>query len=404
MAALLRVLLGELPIGTLALDRNEGCEFRLHKSYKDAYPRLILGQIFLDDPDQVWRSRARLPAWFSNLLPEGPLREMVAARAGVATSREFFLLRLLGEDLPGAVRIVADTSEGEEGDIEIENEGQDGSETGDEWHFSLAGVQLKFSARRSERGLTVPASGKGGDWIVKLPDVRYQRVPANEYATMRWAEASGIPIPEIELIDVGDVSGLPSAIGELPERQALAVRRFDRTVDGRVHMEDFAQILGLYPEAKYSKFNYETQASLIAVLSGEDGLDDFVRRLVFIVASGNGDAHHKNLSLLYPDGTQAKLSPAYDQVSTLLYNQDDKLALNLARSKRWEDVSLDSFRRLARKIGHDEQRMTARVQESVGAIMDAWNRFAGEFGYDKKARGILGQHFRRVPLLFALLR
>lgn len=399
MAALLRVLLGEIPIGTLALDRNEGCEFRLHTSYKDAYQRLILGQVFLDDPDQVWRSRARLPAWFSNLLPEGPLREMVAARAGVATSREFFLLRLLGEDLPGAVRIVADTSEGEEGDVDIENEGRASSETGDEWHFSLAGVQLKFSARRSERGLTVPVSGRGGDWIVKLPDVRYKRVPANEYATMRWAEASGIPIPEIELIDVANVSGLPSAMGELPEKQAFAIRRFDRTVDGRVHMEDFAQLLGLYPEAKYSKFNYETQANFVAALSGEDGLDDFVRRLVFIVASGNGDAHHKNLSLLYPDGIHAKLSPAYDQVSTLLYNRDDKLALNFARSKRWEDVSLDSFRRLARKIGHDEKRLAERAQEAIDAIMDAWNHSAGEFGYDEAAQKVLRQHFRQVPLL-----
>ena len=43
---------------------------------------------------------------------------------------------------------------------------------------------------------------------------------------------------------------------------ALAVRRFDRPSAGeRVHIEDFAQILGLYPEQKYAGANYETLAN-----------------------------------------------------------------------------------------------------------------------------------------------
>jgi hypothetical protein len=62
----------------------------------------VLGQIFLDDPDQVRSVRAGVPPWFSNLLPEGLLRSLIAKQAGVAETREFFLLRHLGEDLPGA--------------------------------------------------------------------------------------------------------------------------------------------------------------------------------------------------------------------------------------------------------------------------------------------------------------
>lgn len=160
MAALLRVLLDDLPVGTLSQDRNDGCEFRLLESYKQAYPRPVLDQVFLDDLDQIQRTRSKVPPWFSNLLPEGPLRELVAERAGVAPSRELFLLRHLGEDLPGAVRIVADPTAGasnEPGESGEELSGQDD----DSWHFSLAGVQLKFSARRGERGLTIPVSGRG---------------------------------------------------------------------------------------------------------------------------------------------------------------------------------------------------------------------------------------------------
>src|SRR5258708_326071 len=47
----------------------------------------------------------RLPPFFSNLLPEGHLREYLAARAGVNVNRDFFLLATLGADLPGAVSV-----------------------------------------------------------------------------------------------------------------------------------------------------------------------------------------------------------------------------------------------------------------------------------------------------------
>ncbi len=47
----------------------------------------------------------RLPAFFSNLLPEGHLRDYLAAQAGVQSHREFFLLAALGADLPGSLAI-----------------------------------------------------------------------------------------------------------------------------------------------------------------------------------------------------------------------------------------------------------------------------------------------------------
>lgn len=399
----LRVLVQDTPVGVLTLSGNDGCEFRLLESYKLAYPRPVLGQAFLDDLEQVHRSRARTPPWFSNLLPEGPLRDLVAKQAGVLPTREFFLLDHLREDLPGAVRILTDSP------LVIPEELQNSDAAGlpqdipgDEWHFSLAGVQLKFSAKRGERGLTIPASGLGGDWIVKLPDARYPKVPENEYATMQWAKASAIDVPEFQLVDVADISGLPSAFRSFPEKRAFAIRRFDRPTPGRrVHMEDFAQILGLYPEEKYQKYNYETLASLILALTGRSGLDEFIRRLVFIVASGNGDAHHKNWTLIYPDGISAALSPAYDLVSTIQYMPDDRLALNLARSKRWDDVTMDAFRRMARKIGEDEAVMVTRVEASVGMILDAWHHSARDFGYDDEARRILASHLATIPLFQA---
>ncbi|MDD5390348.1 MAG: type II toxin-antitoxin system HipA family toxin [Gallionellaceae bacterium] len=400
MASTLRVFLHNAPVGLLSLDQRDGSDFRLLESYKQAYPRPVLGQAFLDDLDQVQHTRNRVPPWFSNLLPEGPLRELVAKQAGVHASREFFLLRHLGEDLPGAVRIVADAaSDGPDETDQLDGEPAD-KEAADAWHFSLAGVQLKFSARQSERGLTVPVSGRGGDWIVKLPDIRYPKVPENEYATMLWARESGIRVPQVELVDIATITGLPATYRAFTEQYALAIRRFDRpSTEERVHMEDFAQILGLYPDEKYEKYNYETLARLILALTEERGLDEFIRRLVFIIVSGNGDAHHKNWSLLYPDGVQAELSPAYDLVSTIQYQPEDKLALNLGGSKRWEDVSMDVFRRLARKIGDDEARVANRVAAALDAILGAWQAARGDFGFTAQARERMEAHFSHIPLL-----
>lgn len=99
-------------LGTLSRDRHDGCEFRLLESYKQNYPRLVLGQTFLDDLNQVHRTRSKVPPWFSNLLP----KDLYATRWQNAMAwavPRILLLRHLGEDLPGTVRIIADPSTGE---------------------------------------------------------------------------------------------------------------------------------------------------------------------------------------------------------------------------------------------------------------------------------------------------
>jgi serine/threonine-protein kinase HipA len=117
----------------------------------------------------------RLPAFFSNLLPEGHLREYLAAQAGVQSHREFFLLAALGADLPGALTITP-----MEPPTEASSESADNHPTrerfqeGAAFRFSLAGVQLKFSAiMETAGGLTIPAGGVGGSWIVKLPSNQF---------------------------------------------------------------------------------------------------------------------------------------------------------------------------------------------------------------------------------------
>ena len=295
----------------------------------------------------------RVPPFFSNLLPEGHLREYLAKRADVNPGREFFLLAVLGADLPGA--LVIEPLEGETRQAEAHRDDDNGGDHADfppdtALRFSLAGVQLKFSAiMEAPGGLTIPAGGMGGSWIVKLPSARFAAVPENEFAMLELARRAGITVPENRLITTADIKGLPDE-ARAPGTKALAVRRFDRLAGGEpVHMEDFAQLFGQYPNDKYKPRSYANIAAVLWAEVGEDAVAEFVRRLVFSVVIGNADMHLKNWSLLYPDRRRPVLSPGYDFVATLPYIPNDTLALSFGGSRSLAEITPDQMRSFADK-------------------------------------------------------
>lgn len=396
--AVLAIHLGSDHVGDLTLHDNDLAEFRLEESYRELPRRPVLGQVFEDDLRAVHRARMRLPPFFSNLLPEARLRELIAAHLGVAPEREFFLLARLGEDLPGDVRATprGPLPEGLAPELLGHQE-----EESTPLKFSLAGVQLKLSMVREGRGLTLPASGRGGDWLVKLPGASYRGVPENEHATMSWARRVGIEVPPTELVPLSELRGLPPEIA-LEDGAAFAIKRFDRPSPGvRTHIEDFAQVRDQYPEprGKYRSTNYETLGKTILRTAGQDSFDELVRRLAFIVVSANADAHIKNWSFIYPDRINARLSPAYDLVSTIEFIEQDELALNLARTKAWDQLSLDRFSQFARRVGAEPAAVTSLVRETVVRALDEWPAIRADFAVSPSWLARLERHWRSVPLV-----
>jgi len=317
----------------------------------------------------------RLPPFFSNLLPEGPLRRTLAARAGVKPEREFFLLAALGADLPGAVTVAPFDTQGTQTEDET---GADTRNANDEsadsvLRFSLAGVQLKFSAIvDATGGLTIPADGMGGSWIVKLPSLEAPAVPENELAMLELARSVGIDVPALRLVPVAQIGGLPREAGRV-EGQALCIRRFDRAEDGhRIHMEDFAQVFALFPDDKYRHRSYANIAAVLHAEIGDVGTREFVRRLVFSVLIGNGDMHLKNWSLLYPDDRRPALSPAYDFVSTVPYLPEDQLGLRFGRSRSLSAITRDQARRFCDRAGLPASVVWESVRETTQRTLDAW--------------------------------
>jgi serine/threonine-protein kinase HipA len=292
----------------------------------------------------------RVPPFFSNLLPEGHLRTYLAKLAEVKPEREFFLLAVLGADLPGALVVAPLEGDAHEGDAHDAAAGGDHDDRPPETalRFSLAGVQLKFSAvMEASGGLTVPADGMGGSWIVKLPSARFPTVPENEFVMLELAQRVGIAVPPNRLIDMAKIKGLPEE-ARTGGGAALAVQRFDRVPGGDpVHMEDFAQVFGLYPDDKYGHRSYANIASVLWAETSEESTYEFVRRLVFSVLIGNADMHLKNWSLLYPDRRKPVLSPAYDFVATLPYIPGDTLALNFGGSRSLNEITTGQMRSFA---------------------------------------------------------
>jgi serine/threonine-protein kinase HipA len=316
----------------------------------------------------------RAPPFFSNLLPEGHLRTYLAEQAAVKPEREFFLLAVLGADISGAVTVVPLTAEGHAQDSQKADEKNHVDRRDDGvLRFSLAGVQLKFSAvMEASGGLTIPAHGIGGSWIVKLPSTQFPAAPENEYVMLELARAVGITVPEIRLVPVSDIRGLPQAAARM-EGKALVVQRFDRAAGGRrIHAEDFAQVFGLFPDDKYGRRSYANIASVLWAETGDGGTYEFVRRLVFSVLIGNGDMHLKNWALLYPDGRTPVLSPAYDFVATFPYMTGDKLALNFGGSQSLNEITVDQARRFTDTAGLPASPVWEVVREVVQRTAAAW--------------------------------
>jgi serine/threonine-protein kinase HipA len=336
---------------------------------------------------------ARLPVFFSNLLPEGHLREYLATRAGVKQHREFFLLAVLGSDLPGALTVAPiDQTIQSTVDHTSDRASREGIPK-TALRFSLAGVQLKFSAiMEASGGLTIPAEGVGGSWIVKLPSSRFPSVPENEYAMLALARAVGIEVPQTRLIDVSAIRGLPADAGVM-EGKALAVQRFDRSDKGEsIHMEDFAQVFGLYPGDKYHHRSYANVASVLRAETGEADTYEFFRRLVFSVLIGNGDMHLKNWSLLYPNGRTPVLSPGYDFVSTFPYIPNDSLALTFGGSRSLSEISTDQVRRFAEFARLAVSPLWRHVIDVADGTVAAWKQLAEKDLLPEKMRSAIGNH------------
>ena len=394
-------LYGEL-VGTITNVGNDRSLFAFTQSYIEdaARPTLSLG--FKDSLGELMTDfkaiTTKLMPFFSNLLPEDEMRKYLAERANINPGREFLLLWVLGQDLPGAITVKP--ADGEElppsitEPIDEERSHKDGA-----MRFSLAGVQLKFSAvQHATGGLTIPANGMGGSWIVKLPSSNFDGVPENEYSMMELARKIGMDVPETQLLNIGDIENIPNGIRQFGD-SAFAIKRFDRiNGGGSVHIEDFAQVFGVYPSDKYMKASMRNIAEVIGIEGQEEDIAEFTRRLVFNTLIGNADMHLKNWSLIYSDKRSASIAPAYDFVSTIPYIADKEAALKVSRSKKFTDFTMDELSHLAAKARLPEKLVLDTAEETVSLFHEIWQKEKNNLALSRGVIEAIEQHLDTLPI------
>lgn len=152
---------------------------------------------------------------------------------------------------------------------------------------------------------------EGQQWVVKFFDGEAWDQPLVEHACMTLAAAAGVRVASTQLI-------------QLPAENAIAVRRFDRTVHGRLHCVSACTLLrAATPTGEEPRFGYPQLARRLRAMGQVDRLDahlqDLFRRMVFNILIANTDDHEKNHAVtveLVKGVPVIQLSEAYDTVTT----------------------------------------------------------------------------------------
>lgn len=371
----LDVLLNDLKVGMIVRTPGDFNAFSFEESYRQTGGFPVLSLSFRaahgglrKDPKPVARA---LPSFFANLLPEDKLREAMERHhsGSVRAGNDFDLLAALGSDLPGAVRIVPS-----EGSV-VRNEGL--TTPRPKARFSLAGVQMKLSVIKNTGkggGLTIPLGDEQGSYIAKFPSTSFPAVSENEFANLALAEAVGMDVPERELVEQSQFEGIPEEFETMSDGKVLLVKRFDRVAGGeRIHIEDFAQVFGVYPSQKYEGAAYHDIAVAVGIAVSSAAALEFVRRLALAVLTGNGDMHLKNWSLIYHGkGDKPALAPVYDVLSTVPYIPSDAMALSLAGERPFKAMNAQRWKVFAHRARLPEAGVLKAVTETVERVNQSW--------------------------------
>jgi serine/threonine-protein kinase HipA len=224
--------------------------------------------------------------------------------------------------------------------------------------MSIQGVQPKLSAKLSIREGKFEIVDTGGKYILKPQHHLYPEMPQNEDLTMRLANEIGLDVP------------LHGMIWSKDHTLTYFIKRFDRKgQNGKVPIEDFAQLAGMSRETKYDC----TMEKVVTII------DDFctfpfIEKLtlfkltLFNYLVGNEDMHLKNFSVITQDG-KVTLSPCYDLVNTTIEykKQDEEIALPLRGKKKHltRNILVDYF-------GKERCGLTSKsIDKVLGSITSA---------------------------------
>lgn len=331
-------------------------------------------------------------AFFNGLLPENETaKKLIGKKYGISPNNSFALLRAIGYDCAGAISchtmdepIISQRNIRLTGKIITEKELYQHIKSlpsnplfidVEGLRLSLAGVQDKAAICLIDNQIAFPEENCPTTHIIKPASTHFDGIVANEYFCLKIAKQIGLPVPEIELRKIKDIT-------------FLLIARYDRRINNnqitRVHQEDFCQALGVPSIKKYQNEGGPGFKNCFELLkkTAQPAIDRnlLATAAVFNYLIGNMDAHGKNFSLLYHSATSIRLAPFYDIICTRAYpNLTSKMAMKIGSKydaeqvlpKHWEELcktiqySYPAMIKLIDKVGHEIIKVAAMEEEQL---------------------------------------
>jgi serine/threonine-protein kinase HipA len=265
-------------------------------------------------------------------LPEGYLFELFKdlLRKQVSPLDDLTLLAVLAPTVQGRLRFSAEDSfipVAEAGEYSLQEVIESRNDLFDDLvhaflrKSAVSGVQPKCLADLKDK-VTLTT----GEYMVKSFGPQFPNLCENEFFCLTAARCAGLDISPFYLSH---------------NRKLLVMELFTglKSGDKQVGFEEVGTLMGRTRDDKYSG-SYEQVAETVRTFSSPEyrahSLYQLYLNIVLSYILRNGDAHLKNFGLIYySGGSDSRVSPAYDLVTTQCYLPRDTPALMLRGRKAW---------------------------------------------------------------------
>lgn len=296
-----------------------------------------------------------------NLFPEGNGLDELLRSFHLSKYNTFGLIRALGQDIPGAIVVLASQAKLSNTPIFrpiVDKELIERLQHRDTssliiWdakpRLSSAGVQDKINVLLNEQGQM--GFGEGdlcSTHILKFEKQQLSHLVLNEFITMQLAKECGLTVAEVTLKRFGDYSTL---LVERFDRKFLSMKEIKRR-----HIIDGCQALNLPPEYKYERIygsgrdvaHIRDGASYAKLLQfANQCTNPAITKLkildwaLFNALIFNCDAHGKNISF-FVDDAGITLAPFYDLVNIRMYPEFDQ-EMAMAFGHEFDSNSINAY-------------------------------------------------------------
>lgn len=130
---------------------------------------------------------------------------------------------------------------------------------------------------------------------------------------------------------------------------------------------------------------------MAAFVASESPTDvaEFIGRVAFMLGSGNADAHLKNWSVVYPDGRRGRLSPAYDQIATVVYPELPRVVALKLHSRGdfpFASIVADDFAPMAHALSLSLDDLVERLTAALRSVRTAFGAVESDLSEEERAR------------------